>query len=115
MRTMIFMLMALVTFTASAQEKKNKNAKHNITVNGNCGTCEKRIEKAAFSVEGVKSAEWHADDQTLHVILNEEKASVEDVKKAVAAVGHDAGGVLASDEVYNNLHHCCQYERVAKK
>ena len=46
------MILLLVSFTAQAQEKKNKNAKYHIEVNGNCEMCKKRIEKAAFSVSG---------------------------------------------------------------
>lgn len=111
----IFAIIALtfaVSTTASAQEKKkNKNAKIDVEVNGNCGMCKKRIEKAAYAISGVKSAEWHSEDQTLHLLINEEKASVDDVKKAVAKVGHDAGDVKATDEDYNNLHGCCLYER----
>ena len=73
--------------------------------------CKKRIEKAAFSVSGVKSAQWHSDDMILHLILNEEKSSVEDVKKAIAKAGHDTDSVRASDADYERLHGCCQYER----
>ena len=105
------MLLLFVTLSAQAQDKKNKNAKFNIEVNGNCELCKKRIEKAAFSVKGVKSADWHIDDHRLHLILNEEKASVSDVKKAVAKVGHDTDDVKATDEDYNKLHGCCIYER----
>lgn len=105
------MLIALVSFGVSAQEKKNKNAKYNIEVNGNCEQCKKRIEKAAFSVSGVKSAVWHMDDHVLHLIINEEKTSLVEVKKAIAKVGHDTDDVKATDEDYNNLHHCCKYER----
>ena len=95
----------------SAQEKKNKNAKYDIEVNGNCDQCKKRIEKAAYSVSGVKSAVWHIGDHRLHLIVNEEKTSLAEVKKAIAKVGHDAEGVKATDDAYENLHHCCKYER----
>lgn len=104
-------MMALFAFSASAQEKKNKNAKHTFEVRGNCEQCKKRIEKAAFGVSGVKMAMWDQDAQKLTLLLNEEKASVADVKKAVAKVGHDAEGLKASDADYDNLHHCCKYER----
>lgn len=104
-------MLLVVTLSTQAQEKKNKNAKYDVEVNGNCEMCKKRIEKAAFSVKGVKSAEYHIDDHTLHLILNEEKCSVTDVKKAVAKVGHDTDEVKATDEDYANLHGCCQYER----
>ena len=112
MKNVIIGLMLLVvTFTVQAQEKKSKNAKHSIQVNGNCEMCKKRIEKAAFSVSGVKSAEWHIDDHMLHLIINEEKCSVTDVKKAIAKVGHDTEDIKATDADYAKLHGCCMYER----
>lgn len=105
------MMLLLVTLSAQAQEKKNKNAKYTIMVNGNCEQCQRRIQKAAFSVDGVKIANWNIETHKLEVTINEEKTSVADVKKAVAKVGHDAGEVRATNETYQNLHHCCQYER----
>jgi mercuric ion binding protein len=107
----IVMIVFLVSFSSLAQEKKNKNAKYNVEVNGNCDQCKKRIEKAAYSVAGVKSADWSIEDHKLSLILNEEKSSVLDVKKAVAKVGHDTDEVKATDADYNNLHSCCLYER----
>ena len=107
----IGMLLLFVTISTQAQEKKNKNAKYDVEVNGNCEQCKKRIEKAAFSVPGVKSAEWHMDDHMLHLIINEEKCSVSDVKKAIAKVGHDTDEIKANDADYAKLHHCCLYER----
>lgn len=104
-------LLTFIGFTVQAQEKKNKNAKYDIEVNGNCEQCKKRIEKAAYSVSGVKSADWHIDDHTLHLILNEEKTSVAAVKKAIAKVGHDTNEEKATQENYDNLHSCCKYER----
>jgi len=111
MKSILLVMITLIGFTVTAQEKKNKNAKFDIEVNGNCEQCKKRIEKAAFSVAGVKSAVWHMDDHTLHLILNEEKTSVTDVKKAIAKAGHDTDDVKATDKDYENLHHCCKYER----
>jgi periplasmic mercuric ion binding protein len=111
MKKTILILMLLIGFSTLAQEKKNKNAKYNIEVNGNCEMCKKRIEKAAFSVKGVKSAEWHIDDHVLHLIINEEKCSLFEVEKAIAKVGHDTDNVRATDEDYAKLHGCCIYER----
>ena len=107
----IGMMLLIVSFSMQAQTKKNKNAKYDIEVNGNCEMCKKRIEKAAFSIPGVKSAEWHAEDQTLHLIVNEQKSSVLEVKKAVAAVGHDTDEVKATEEQFQQLHGCCMYDR----
>jgi copper chaperone CopZ len=104
-------LLMFIGFSVQAQVKKNKNAKYVTEVNGNCEQCQKRIQKAAFSVEGVKSVVWNIETHQLNVILNEEKCSLLDVKKAIAKVGHDTYEVKATDAVYEKLHHCCLYER----
>lgn len=112
MKNIIFGIMILfISYSTQAQTKKNKNAKYNVEVNGNCEMCKKRIEKAAFSVPGVKSAIWHTDDHTLHLIINEEKCTLINVKKAIAKVGHDTDEVKATKEEYEKLHGCCLYER----
>lgn len=108
----LVLLMAVFAFSAQAQEKKNKNAKHTTEVNGNCEQCQKRIQKAAFSVVGVKSASWDIGTHQLSLIINEEKCSLADVKKAIAKVGHDTDLVKSTKEDYDNLHSCCKYDRV---
>lgn len=98
-------------FSIQAQEKLNKNAKYEIEVNGSCDMCQSRIQKAAFSVSGVKSATWSIETHKLNLILNEEKATILDVKKAVAKAGYDTDEVKATNENYDKLPGCCQYER----
>lgn len=92
-----------------AQQKPNKNKKVEFEVNGNCDMCKKRIEKAAYSVKGVKSAVWNADHQDIHLIIDETKCTVADVQKAIAKVGHDTADLKATDEQYGAIHGCCQY------
>ena len=116
-----FLIVALVSLfglTMQAQEKhqeKPVKGKYDIEVKGNCDMCKKRIEKAAYSVSGVRSAEWHADDQTLHVLLNDKKTTPQKVQEAVAKQGHDTKfadqEIKATDEEYKSLHGCCIYER----
>lgn len=79
-------------------------------VYGNCGMCEKRIEKAA-KIDGVMAADWDVETKMLTVAFDPAKVKPGQVHKAVADVGHDTDKVRASDEVYDNLHGCCQYER----
>ncbi|NBL63807.1 metal transporter [Flavobacterium sp. NST-5] len=110
-KLLVALIVLMMGISTNAQEKKKKNAKHDIEVQGNCDMCKKRIEKAAYSVAGVKSAEWHQDDQTLHVLINEQKTSPYLVSKAVAQAGHDTKTVKATDENYEALHSCCAYER----
>lgn len=111
MKNILLMLMLMIGLSTLAQDKKNKNAKYNVEVNGNCEMCKKRIEKAAFSVPGVKMAQYHIDDKTLHLVINEEKCLVTTVELAIAKAGHDTKNVKATNEDYEKLHGCCQYER----
>jgi len=108
----VVILMTFIGLTVSGQEIKNKNAKFTTEVNGNCEQCQKRIQKAAYSVSGVKSASWSIETHQLSVIINEEKCSLSDVKKAIAKVGHDTDSVKATKEDYDKLHSCCQYDRL---
>ncbi|MET0760444.1 MAG: heavy-metal-associated domain-containing protein [Flavobacterium sp.] len=107
----IVMLLTFVGFSTQAQEKKNKNAKVEFHVSGNCEMCKKRVEKTALSVSGVKTADWHMDCGTLYLIVNEEKTDVSTIQKAIAKAGHDTDEVKATQTDYDNLHTCCQYER----
>ena len=112
MRKLILATVLLLSgFSIQAQEKLNKNAKYEIEVNGSCDMCQSRIQKAAFSIAGVKSATWSIETHKLNLILNEEKATVLDVKKAVAKAGYDTDEVKATNENYDKLPGCCQYER----
>ena len=110
-KLILVLLIALAGFTAQAQDKKSKNAKYDVGVKGNCGQCKARIEKAAFGVKGVKSATWHDDDQMLHLIIDENKCTANDVSAAVAKLGHDTDKIKATVADYNALHSCCQYNR----
>lgn len=112
MKKFLFLLLvSMVGITAHSQEQKSKNAKYEVEVEGNCEQCKKRIEKAAFAVPGVKSAVWDIETHKLQLIVNEEKTSLEEIKKAIAKAGHDNDGEKASEADYNSLHSCCKYER----
>jgi periplasmic mercuric ion binding protein len=101
--TVLFMLGAFTVFAGNKTEK--------FQVKGNCGMCEKRIEKAAKSVEGVSKADWNTENKVLEVTFDEAKTNVDKVHKSVAAVGHDTPLHKAKDEVYNKLPGCCKYDR----
>ena len=110
-KLIVMLIIAVAGFSAQAQEKKNKNAKVELQVSGNCEMCKKRIEKAAYSVPGVKSANWSVETHKLNLIVNEDKTSPLTIKKAIAKVGHDTNEIKATKEDYDALHGCCQYER----
>jgi len=110
-KIVLIAIMIFLGFSAQAQTKKNKNLKYTTEVNGNCEQCKKRIEKAAFAVPGVKTANWDISSHQLSVILNEEKSSPLDLNNAIAKAGHDTKEVKATTADYDNLHSCCKYVR----
>lgn len=81
-----------------------------ITVYGNCGMCEDRIEKAALNVIGVSKASWDANDQKL-TVDHTPFFQVEELHQEMIKVGHDTDLLQTPDEVYENLHGCCKYDR----
>lgn len=80
-------------------------------VSGNCELCKKRIEKAAKSVKGVKSASWDAKTKKIHVEFDSMKISADAIQKAIAKAGHDTEKFKADDNTYNELPECCKYRK----
>lgn len=80
-----------------------------IPVSGKCGMCKSRIERAVNRLEGVKNAVYDLDSQTLQFQLEGSQTTVEQVRAAVVAAGHDSGDIKVSDAVYQKLPPCCKY------
>jgi copper chaperone CopZ len=113
MKTKVFSLIAMFvlgTFTVFAGEKTEK-----FKVKGNCGMCEKRIEKAANAVKGVQNADWDKESKMMVVKFDDAKTSTDNIEKAIAKVGHDTPHHKAKDEVYEELPGCCKYDRTEEK
>ena len=106
-RLLIMTIAALTVSAASAQEK---TITETFKVYGNCGMCEKRIEKAAKGAGAIK-ADWNEETQMITVTYDGSKTPVEVIHKAIAAVGHDTDKEKASDAVYKKLPGCCLYDR----
>mgnify|MGYP005823485843 CR=1 FL=1 len=105
------LLTALFITVSALGFAQSKNAKATLEVKGNCDRCKTRIEKASFSVKGVKTAQWDEATQRLNVLFDETKTTVEKIEDAVVAAGHDTANKKTSEDTYNQLHHCCKYER----
>ena len=80
-------------------------------VYGNCGMCESRIEGALSNIKGIHSADWDVDNKVMTVKYDEAVITLDDMKKKVAAVGHDTDKYKAKSEIYVSLPGCCQYNR----
>ncbi len=107
----IILFISILIFTAtSINVSASGGQTEKFKVWGNCGMCEKIIEKS-LKTKGISSAEWNKDTKMITVVFNPKKISLSAIHKKIASVGYDTELETASDEVYNNLHGCCQYER----
>ncbi len=116
-KSLCAIIIAFITFHAvNAQSQKETLNSHTktekIKVYGECVMCQKRIEKAALSVDGVQSANWDEDTKSLLVkydILK--KDEIDNVQKKIASIGHDTEKYKATDAAYQSLPDCCHYAR----
>ncbi|MCB0398555.1 MAG: heavy-metal-associated domain-containing protein [Winogradskyella sp.] len=106
MKQLTLILALLITTVTFAQ---NKNAKASMEVDGVCGMCKERIEKAAIRTKGVKSAVWSIETHELKLIYDERKTDLKTIAQKIADVGHDTKEIKATDEAYDAVHPCCRY------
>lgn len=102
----------LLSFTVCNAQIKNSITKK-VKISGNCGMCKTTIEKVG-SIKNTAKADWDADTQIATLTYDSTKTNPDEILKRIALAGYDSEKFLAPDDVYNNLHACCQYERVAK-
>ena len=104
-------LACLSLFCLTAIAQKPKWEKVNFQVLGNCDMCKTKIETATKEVEGVKTAKWNVVKGKIKVKFNPAITNTDKIQQAIASIGYDTEKYKSTDEVYNNLHHCCKYLR----
>jgi len=111
MKTLQILLLSFLSIslsvTALAQTKTETFA-----VSGECGMCKKKIEKAA-KAGGAQYAVWSPDSKQITVKYNSTSSNMAKIQKAIADAGYDTPDQKATDEAYNKLDGCCQYERIS--
>ncbi len=113
MKKTLLLLLALLPLGLMAQKKDIQKA--TFEVNGVCGMCKSRIEKTAFELKGVKSANWDIPTHQFNVLFDANKTPLDSIHAAIATAGHDTPKANAPDDVYANLPMCCLYERTKLK
>src|SRR5690606_36334808 len=103
---------ALAFSNASAQQIKNAQTA-TVQITGNCGMCEKTIEKAG-SAKGEASVDWDMDRNTATITFDSTSTDLDAILKRIAHAGYDNERYLAPQEAYDGLHGCCKYERTLK-
>ena len=108
-------LIIALMLTGTLTFAQNKNSKASLEVDGICGMCKARIEKACLNTKGVKFATWSIETHELKLIFDERKTNTEIIKNQVLAAGHDVKDEKATDEAYATVHACCKYRDEAIK
>jgi copper chaperone CopZ len=105
------MMVALIVLSVTTLNAQIKNAKtENVKIFGNCGMCEKSIEKAG-TIEGIVSVKWDKDTKIATLVYDVQKTNQEEILNRIALAGYDSEKYKAKKEDYDNLDGCCQYER----
>lgn len=112
MKMRSFILSIAVLFAFGNLSFGQSAKKDSVKVWGNCGMCKKTIETAATKA-GATSASWDTESKMLTVSYAAKKTNTQKIQQAIAAAGYDTRDLTASDDTYNKLHSCCQYDRKA--
>jgi mercuric ion binding protein len=107
-RTVLVMIMAVLTGFAMAQEKKGKTETAVIQTSAECGDCKDRIEGGLNYTKGVLFAELDLETKKVTVKFNTKKISLQQVKEKIASIGYDANEVKADSVAQKKLPACCQ-------
>jgi copper chaperone CopZ len=110
-KNMILATFILFSIAVNAQIKNAKT--ETVKIYGNCGMCETKIENAG-NIKKVAKVDWDQDSKMATLTFDTTKTNSDEVLKRIALAGYDSDKFLAPDDVYDNLHGCCQYDRVAK-
>ncbi len=112
MKIALTLFTALLSFTACNAQIKNSKTE-TVKIYGNCGMCKSTIEKAG-NLKKVANVDWNKDTKIATITYDTTKTNQDEILKRIALSGYDSDKFLAPDDVYANLHGCCQYERVNK-
>jgi outer membrane receptor for ferrienterochelin and colicins len=103
--SLVFSLLAATNLSAQTVVERSYK------VLGDCGMCEKNIEKQVLSFSGVETAEWSDETFMLTVKFDTTRTIADKFLKALADIGYDNEGFLANEDAYKALPQCCQYDR----
>ena len=109
MKNLIWILLALLSGTASAQTNSKKTATAEIQTSAVCGMCEDLIVHKNLAFEkGVKYAKMDVKTGLLTVNYRKDKTSVSRLRNLISNLGYCADSVKADSVAYENLHFCCK-------
>lgn len=110
--TLLILLFALFSFSASAQGKKNEKAVIKTFFHcdhcKDCETCGKLFQENLHKIKGVRMHEIDAEKNTITVYYNGQKTNLDAIRQEIANLGYDADDVKATAAGYEKLDGCCK-------
>lgn len=107
------MAILLLSSTTGAYSQIKNAQTDTVKILGNCGMCETTIEKTG-NVKKVTLVDWDKNTQLANLTYDAKQTTKDEILQRIALAGYDNEKFLAPDDVYNNLHGCCQYDRNLK-
>jgi len=112
-KAILVFTLALITIHFCAAQIKHVKTE-TVKVYGNCETCKKNIETAAYKKK-VSKALWSIDNKTAILSFDSTKTTADAILKKIAYAGYDNQNYFAPDAAYKKLDQCCQYSRKMPK
>ena len=114
MKTLKIFSTAILVLLFSGFCFAQKTTTETLNVSGECGMCKKKIEKAAKEA-GATYAVWSTNTKVLTIRYNSLSTNSAKIQQKIADAGYDTPKFKATDEAYNKLDGCCQYDRTMSK
>lgn len=105
----MIIILAIILLSCGSGDQHEKTA--SFKVYGNCEMCKSTIETSLKGQASIFSSDWNKDSKTMTVKYDSTKISLKVIEHSIAQSGYDTEREKGSDEAYNKLHACCQYER----
>jgi periplasmic mercuric ion binding protein len=97
--------------SSKSDQAKSSLKETTFKVYGNCEMCKKTIEGSLKDMEGIGAANWDVEKKLITIAYDASEINEGDIHKRIAGVGYDTDKERGSDEAYQELPGCCQYER----
>jgi len=108
MNKLISSVFVALMFLVSPVMAQKKTEEVKIKTSAQCEMCKTRIETALAYEKGIVKSDLNVETKILTVVFKTGKTTVENIRKAVNAVGYDADETLAVKEAYAKLPACCK-------
>lgn len=107
-KTTLLLMAVLFTLCASA---KKRTVVFTTQPQMHCAKCENRVKALVSPIAGVKSVETDLEEQTVTIVFNDKKTSVDKLQEALASKGYKARELKEGEKIAREPHECKEKEK----